>query len=70
MVNLAKMDKWTIGKCFDHSVLPKNTTEADIREGCRTARNYNCAAFYTATYFWMPVILEELAGSDVLPPRA
>ena len=67
MVNLAKMDKWAVGKCFDHSVLPKNTTEKDIREGCRTARKYNCAAFYAASYFWMPVILEELEGSDVLP---
>lgn len=67
MVNLAKMDKWAVGKCFDHSVLPKNTTEEDIREGCREAVKYNCATFYSSTYFWMPVILEELAGSDVLP---
>ncbi len=67
MVNLAKMDKWAVGKCFDYSVLGKDTTEADIREGCRTAVKYNCAAFYASSYFWMPVILEELKGSDVLP---
>jgi deoxyribose-phosphate aldolase len=67
MVNLAKMDKWALGKCFDHSVLPKNTTEDDIRKGCREAVKYNCAAFYSATPFWTPVVVEELNGSDVLP---
>jgi deoxyribose-phosphate aldolase len=67
MVNLAKMDKWALGKCFDHSVLPKNTTEDDIRKGCREAVKYNCAAFYSATPFWTPVVVEELKGSDVLP---
>ena len=67
MVDLAKMDKWTLGKCFDHSVLPKNTTEDDIRKGCREAVKYNCAAFYSATPFWTPVVVEELKGSDVLP---
>ncbi|MDR1515033.1 MAG: deoxyribose-phosphate aldolase [Synergistaceae bacterium] len=67
MVNLAKMDKWALGKHFDHSVLPKNTTEDDIRKGCREAVKYNCAAFYSATPFWTPVVVEELKGSDVLP---
>jgi deoxyribose-phosphate aldolase len=67
MVNLAKMDKWALGKCFDHSVLPKNTTEDEIRKGCREAVKYNCAAFYSATPFWTPVVVEELKGSDVLP---
>jgi deoxyribose-phosphate aldolase len=67
MVNLAKMDKWALGKCFDHSVLPKNTTEDDIRKGCKEAVKYNCAAFYSATPFWTPVVVEELKGSDVLP---
>ncbi|MDR1933151.1 MAG: deoxyribose-phosphate aldolase [Spirochaetales bacterium] len=67
MVNLAKLDKWALGKCFDHSVLPKNTVEADIRAGCREAVKYNCAAFYSASPFWTPVVVEELAGTDVLP---
>lgn len=66
-VDLSKVTKWTLGKCFDHSVLPKNTTEKDIREGCKLARELNCAAFYAASTFWMPIIAEELAGSDVLP---
>ena len=66
MVDLARLDKWSLGKCFDHSVLPKNTTEKDIREGCREAVKYNCAAFYSASPYWTPVVVEELKGSDVL----
>jgi deoxyribose-phosphate aldolase len=67
MVDLSKMDKKALGKCFDHSVLPKNTQEKDIREGCREAVAYNCAAFYSASIYWTPIVLEELAGTDVLP---
>ena len=67
MVNLAKMDKRAVGKCFDYSVLPKDTQEAAIRQGCQDAVRYNCAAFYSASSYWLPVMTEELAGSDVLP---
>lgn len=37
MVDLSRLDKNGVGKLFDHSVLPKNTQEKDIREGCRKA---------------------------------
>jgi deoxyribose-phosphate aldolase len=67
MIDLSKVDKWSLGKCFDHSVLPKETTEADIRSGCREAVKYNCAAFYSASPYWTPIVVEELAGTDVLP---
>jgi deoxyribose-phosphate aldolase len=67
MVDLSKLDQWALGKCFDHSVLPKQTTEAEIRSGCREAVKYNCAAFYSASPYWTPIVVEELAGSDVLP---
>jgi deoxyribose-phosphate aldolase len=67
MIDLSKMDKWSIGKCIDHSVLPKQSTEADIRSGCQEAVAYNCASFNTASPYWTPVVVEELAGSDVLP---
>ncbi|MDR2348311.1 MAG: deoxyribose-phosphate aldolase [Bifidobacteriaceae bacterium] len=67
MIDLSKIDKWSLGKCFDHSVLPKQTTEQDIRAGCREAVAYNCAAFYSASPYWTPVVVEELAGTDVLP---
>lgn len=70
MIDLSKYDKKSIGKLFDHSVLPKNTTEKDIREGCKQAVKYNCAAFYSSTYFWTPIVKEELAGSDVLVATA
>lgn len=65
MVDLSKMDKWSLGKCFDHSVLPKDTTEADIRRGCQEAKAYNCAAFYSASPYWTPVVKEELKGTDI-----
>lgn len=32
MVNLSKLDKKSVGKLFDYSVLPKNTDEQAIRE--------------------------------------
>lgn len=66
MVDLSKLNKHELGKLFDFSVLPKNSTEEDIRTGCRLAKQYNCAAFYAATNYWLPVMKEELAGSDVL----
>ena len=69
-VDLSKMNKWEVGKCFDLSVLPKNSNEDDIRNGCRLAKKYNCASFYPSTNYWLPVILEELAGTDVLPAAA
>ena len=65
MVDLSKMDKWSLGKCFDHSVLPKDTTEADIRRGCQEAKAYNCAAFYSASPYWTPVVKEDLEGTDI-----
>ncbi|MGI6192140.1 MAG: deoxyribose-phosphate aldolase [Christensenellales bacterium] len=65
MVDLSKLTKWELGKVFDFSVLPKNSTEEDIRKGCRLAKQYNCASFYAATNYWLPVMKEELADSDV-----
>ena len=67
MVDLSKMNKWEVGKLFDLSVLPKNSNIDDITNGCELAKKYNCAAFYTATNYWLPVTTELLAGTDVLP---
>lgn len=66
MVDLSQFDQWALGKLFDHSVLPKNTQEKDIREGCKEAIKYNCAAFYSASHFWTPIVREELGGTDIL----
>lgn len=67
MIDLSTLDKWSLGKCFDHSVLPKQTQEHEIRSGCKEAIEYNCAAFYSASPYWTPIVVQELAGSDVLP---
>jgi deoxyribose-phosphate aldolase len=66
MIDLSKITKETVGKLFDYSVLPKDATESDIRFGCKDAVKYGCAAFYSSSLYWVPVIKEELAGSDVL----
>ncbi len=66
MVNLAKLDRRGAGKLFDYSILPKQSTEKEIRLGCRQAVEYNCAAFYSASPYWTPVVKEELEGSGVL----
>ena len=62
MVDLSRMDKHQVARLFDYSVLPKNTQEADIRKGCAVTREYEFAAFYSASAFWTPVVVEELAG--------
>lgn len=66
MVDLSKMNKWDLGKCFDYSVLPKNTTKDDIIRGCTQAKEFNCAAFYCASNFWVPTVVQELEGTGIL----
>lgn len=51
-------------KKFDMALLKQNTQEAAIREACKTARDYNLAAFYT-TPCWSHIVAEELKGTDV-----
>lgn len=65
MVNLSKMDKKAVCKLFDYSVLPKNTTEEDIRKGCEVTRKYGFAAFYSSSAYWTPIVAEELKGLDI-----
>lgn len=60
MVDLSKMTKWDMGKLFDFSVLPKQSTEADIRRGCQIAKEYNCKAFCFSSSEWTPIVAEEL----------
>lgn len=45
---------------MDFSILPKETQEATIREGCAQARQYGFAAFYTSSPYWTPIVKEEL----------
>jgi len=65
MIDLSTLNRTNIGKLFDYSLLPKQTTEEEIRKGCREAVRYNCAAFYTSSPYWTPVVLEELKGTDI-----
>jgi deoxyribose-phosphate aldolase len=70
MVDLSAVTAWELGKCFDLSVLSKDSAEQEIRRGCRQAVRFNCASFYSSSSYWTPVVLEELSGSDVLPAAA
>ena len=64
MIDFKQLDARALAKAIDFSILPKQTTEAEIREGCAVARRYGFAAFYTSSAYWVPVVREELAGMD------
>ncbi|MEG0378488.1 MAG: deoxyribose-phosphate aldolase [Eubacterium sp.] len=66
MVDFSKMTKKEVGKLFDYAILPKDTTEKDIRDGCKKAIEYNCKAFCYSSSYWTPVVVEELKGTDLL----
>jgi deoxyribose-phosphate aldolase len=61
MIDLSKMDRISLAKVFDYSILPKQTQQVDISKGCEVTRRYQFAAFYSSSPFWAPVIKEELA---------
>jgi deoxyribose-phosphate aldolase len=65
MIDLATADRRTIAKAMDYSILPKETREAEVREGCRVTREYGFAAFYTSSPYWSPIVVEELAGTGI-----
>ena len=69
-VDLSKLTKKDAGKLFDYAILPKDSNEQKVRDGAREAVKYNCAAMYVSSPFWLPAVVEELAGSDVLPAAA
>jgi deoxyribose-phosphate aldolase len=64
VIDLKNLDKRTLAKVIDFSILPKQTTAADIREGCAVTRRYGFAAFYASSAYWAPLIREELAGME------
>ncbi len=64
MLDLTRLDKQTVAKALDFSILPKETREADVRQGCAVTRQYGFAAFYTSSAYWTPVVKQELAGLD------
>ena len=64
MIDFKQLDARTLAKTLDFSILPKETTEAEIREGCALTRRYGFAAFYTSSAYWSPIVREELADVD------
>ena len=67
MIDFSKIrSKEEAGQFFDYAILPKDTTEEKIREGCREAIRYHCKAFCFSSSYWTKVAAEELAGSGVL----
>lgn len=61
MLDFTKLDKQQVAKALDFSILPKETQEAEIREGCALTRHYGFAAFYTSSAYWTPIVRDELA---------
>ncbi len=64
MIDLQHLDAPTLARVIDFSILPKQTTEDEIRAGCAVTRQYGFAAFYASSAYWAPVICQELAGLD------
>jgi deoxyribose-phosphate aldolase len=64
MVELTQWDEKKLAKALDFSILPKEATESEIREGCALTRRYGFAAFYTGSAYWAAVIQEELADME------
>lgn len=67
MIDFSKMDKKSLGKHFDLAVLSKQTTEVSIRKGAKDAIAYNTNVFQVSSPFWLPIAVEELKGTDVMP---
>lgn len=55
-----KVTKQQLARYMDFSILPKETQESEIREGCRIVRQYGFAAFYTSSAYWAPLVREQL----------
>lgn len=64
MIDFSQLDARSLAKTLDFSILPKETTAAEIREGCAVTRRYGFAAFYTSSAYWADVVRAELAGLD------
>ena len=51
---------------MDYSILPKETREAELRQGCAEAIRYGFAAFYTSSAYWSPLVKEALAQNRTI----
>lgn len=60
MIDFTRLDAAALAKTLDFSILPKETTESEIRAGCAVTRRYRFAAFYTSSAYWAPLVRDEL----------
>lgn len=66
-VDLSKYTKETVGEIMSWAITKKDVREAEIREACRKAIELNVGKFYVHSNIFLPIILEELKGSKVVP---
>ncbi|MDR3255347.1 MAG: deoxyribose-phosphate aldolase [Synergistaceae bacterium] len=66
-VDFTKINENNIGKLFDPSVLPKNSTKEEIISGAKDAVKYNTMSFVVSSPYYVPEIVPILAGSTVIP---
>ena len=65
MPDIRKLDRKSLAKMMDFSILPKETRKQEILDGCRVAKEYGFAAFYSSSPYWTPIVAKELAGTDI-----
>ncbi|WEV39656.1 deoxyribose-phosphate aldolase [Lactobacillus sp. ESL0681] len=58
------MDKTTLAKYLDHTLLKPNATKEDILKTCAEAKEYNTASVCVNSY-WASLVAEELKGTDI-----
>ncbi len=66
-IDFTKINEKNIGKLFDPSVLPKNSTKEEIIAGAKDAVKYNTMSFVVSSPYYLPIVVDILAGTDVLP---
>ncbi len=67
MIDFTKIpSKREAGKLFDYAILPKQTTEKEIRDACREAIEYNVQALCFSSSYWTSVVADELKGTGIL----
>jgi deoxyribose-phosphate aldolase len=66
-IDLSTINESNVGKLFDPSVLPKNSTKEEIISGAKDAVKYNTMSFVVSSPYYIPEIVPILAGSTVIP---
>lgn len=65
MIDLQTISKHDFGKYFELLSIGSSSEEV-VRENCRIAKEYNMRSYMIA-YYWLPVLAEEFAGTDIKP---